>query len=58
MTPSELKRHRKALGLTQTEMAKTLGMTQVHYNRLERDKSPITSTVARLVRLLAEKASA
>ena len=52
MTPTELRRIRKALGLTQEGLAKALGVGQNAVARWETGARGISEPVARLVRLL------
>ncbi|MBB3034074.1 helix-turn-helix domain-containing protein [Alteriqipengyuania lutimaris] len=46
MEGSELRQRRKALGLTQAEMAARLHCSRVHLGQMERGKSPITHAMA------------
>jgi transcriptional regulator with XRE-family HTH domain len=50
-----LRKQRKALGMTQAELAKALGVASNTVARYERDESGIPEPVARLVMLLQPK---
>lgn len=52
MTPTAVKRIRKALGLTQEQLAKVLGVDRVTVARWELGLRAIPEPTARLVRLL------
>ena len=52
MTGAELKKHRKRLGLNQTELGKILGVHLVSVSRWETNVNPVPVVVARLVPLL------
>jgi DNA-binding XRE family transcriptional regulator len=56
MRGSELRQHRRRLGLTQKAMAERLGLHWNSVARMERDEMTISEPVARLVRLLARLA--
>jgi transcriptional regulator with XRE-family HTH domain len=50
MTPQEFKEARKALGLTQSQMATVLGYgAQSRISDVERGVQPVTDTVSRLI---------
>jgi transcriptional regulator with XRE-family HTH domain len=51
MTPDELRKLRKALKLTQRELADLLKYKANHIAKLERGEAPITERFATLVRL-------
>jgi transcriptional regulator with XRE-family HTH domain len=55
MTGAALRNRRKALGMTQRELAQALGVTSNTVARYERDESGIPEPVARLVMLIAPK---
>ena len=52
MTPSQLKQARITLGLTQSAMAKAMGIGTRKWERWEGGHSPISPEGARLVELL------
>jgi len=54
MKPSELRRIRNSLGLTQAEMGRALGAHRVSVARWEAGTRAVPVTVAKLARLLAE----
>lgn len=54
MTGDQLKKHRKALGLTQKEMAQKLGLHWNSLARMERDEIRAGGPVIKLVQLLAK----
>lgn len=54
MTPAEFCALRDQLGVTQVELARMLGVTSISVSRYETGARPISSTVAILLRLLAE----
>ena len=54
MTGSQLRWHRKRLGLTQGALAKLIGMTNVSVCRYETDVQPVPERVERTVRLLSQ----
>jgi transcriptional regulator with XRE-family HTH domain len=45
MTPQEMKRRREALGLTQAQLARELGLDSITVSRYERGVHPIPKTV-------------
>jgi len=49
----ELRKHRKQLGLTQKQMAKTIGLHWNSLARMERDEIGISEPVVKLVRMIA-----
>ena len=54
MTSSEFRAIRQALGLTQTELAAKLGMTQPMVSRIERGEREPTNQQGAAILLLAE----
>lgn len=54
MTGPQLRKHRKALGLTQKQMAEELGLHWNYLARAERDEANISETTAKLARLLVK----
>lgn len=54
MTPAELLKTREGLELTQEEFAEVLGISRVHYNRIENGEAPITKTIAILAAIVAK----
>lgn len=46
MTPEELRTARKAMGMTQGQLAQALGYSRTHVVRLERGALPITTVLA------------
>jgi DNA-binding XRE family transcriptional regulator len=52
MTPAKLIATRKALGLTQTEMGKRLGLSKRQMIRMETGQTPIRATYSELVRYI------
>jgi transcriptional regulator with XRE-family HTH domain len=56
MTGAELRRLRRRLGLTQRELAELVGVHANSIARQERGELGIKESLARLVRLLAERA--
>jgi DNA-binding transcriptional regulator YiaG len=56
--PDELKRHRKMLGLKQTELAEKLGVHAITLSRWERGFVKVPSPVAVAVKLLVAEARA
>lgn len=56
MTPQEMKTKRKARNLTQAELAKRIGITVRHYNRLETGAAPLTPIMQKVVRMELEAA--
>jgi DNA-binding XRE family transcriptional regulator len=55
MTPKELKRIRKRLGLTQVELAKKIGASEVSVIRWENDKCKPMAFYERQILELAKK---
>lgn len=55
MKGAALRKQRMALGMTQAELAKALGVASNTVARYERDESGIPEPVARLVMLLQPK---
>jgi DNA-binding transcriptional regulator YiaG len=55
MTGAEVRRIRKALGLTQAQLAEQLGVAENSVARWERGEMGIRSTAIRLLRLLVPK---
>lgn len=53
MTGPQLRKHRKALGLTQKQMATELGLHSNFLARAERGECNVSETVAKLIRLIA-----
>lgn len=45
MSPQEMKRRREALGLTQAQLARELGLDSITVSRYERGVHPIPRTV-------------
>jgi transcriptional regulator with XRE-family HTH domain len=45
MKPEEMKRRREALGLTQVQLARVLGLDSITVSRYERGVRPIPKTV-------------
>lgn len=61
MKPEEMKRRREALGLTQAQLARELGLDSITVSRYERGVHPIPKTVElafELVELRATKEAA
>lgn len=58
MTPLGLRRIRRSLGLTQEELAKTLGVRRLAVTRWEGGTRNISEPVARLVQRIAAEARA
>lgn len=54
MTGPQLRKHRKALGLTQKQMAKELGLHWNFLARAERSECGIGEPVVKLLRLLVK----
>ena len=54
MTPQEIRERRKELSLTQAEVAKRIGITVRHYNRIETGASPITTVMSKVVKMELE----
>lgn len=55
MKGAALRKRRKALGMTQVELAQALGVTSNTVARYERDESGIPEPVARLAMLIQPK---
>jgi transcriptional regulator with XRE-family HTH domain len=55
MTGAKLRMHRKALGMTQVELARALGVDPNTVARYERNEMRIPEPVARLARLIPKK---
>ena len=55
MTGKEFKRTRTALGMSQAQLAKVLGVTVTAVARWERGERPISGPVALAMKLLLEK---
>jgi transcriptional regulator with XRE-family HTH domain len=55
MTGAALRKRRQALGMTQVELARALGVAPNTVARYERDESGIPEPVARLVMLIQPK---
>ena len=56
MAPDEFRAARKALGLSQAQMAERLGKAKSGVQRYEAGQTPVPQTVRKLVvRMLAEK---
>jgi transcriptional regulator with XRE-family HTH domain len=55
MKGAALRKRRKALGMTQVELARALGVAPNTVARYERDESGIPEPVARLVMLIQPK---
>lgn len=55
MTPEELKARRKEYNLTQAQLAKKLGITLRHYNRLETGSSPLIGALKKVVEMELKK---
>ena len=53
MTGTQLRKHRKQLGLTQKQMAKQLGLHWNSLARMERDEIGMRESVVKLVRMIA-----
>lgn len=56
MTPTGLRRIRKALGLTQEKLAKVLGVTRLSVTRWETGTRSISGMAARLIQRIAAEA--
>lgn len=54
MNKDALKRLRKSLGLTQAEMAESLGLKREQYNRVENGKANLSAASNKLAQQLAE----
>lgn len=54
MTPAEIKQRRKELNLTQAAVAKNLGITLRHYQRLESGEVPLTGAMKKIMPLELE----
>ena len=54
MTPAKIKQARQQLGLTQSSMAKAMGIGTRKWERWEGGHSPISPEGARLVEMLVE----
>jgi transcriptional regulator with XRE-family HTH domain len=52
MTPEEMKRRREALGLTQAELARELGLDSITVSRYERGVNPIPKHIGLAVEAL------
>lgn len=52
MTPAEIKLARQSLRLTQTAMAKSMGVHRVTYTKWERGENAITSAPDTAIRML------
>lgn len=51
MTPQEMKKYRTEIKLTQTELAKRIGITLRHYQRLESGETDMTDVMAKVVKM-------
>ena len=51
MTPQEMRARRNEMKLTQTELAKRIGITLRHYQRLESGETTMTDTMAKVVKM-------
>jgi DNA-binding transcriptional regulator YiaG len=58
MTPDEVRRARKALGLSQSKFAELLGVHLVTVKKWETGAQGLRTTSERLIRLLAERRTA
>lgn len=54
MNKDALKHLRKSLGLTQTDMAESLGLKREQYNRVENGKANLSAASNKLAQQLAE----
>lgn len=52
MTPDEIKKARQSLGLTQSDMARAMGVHRVTYTKWERGESAITAAPATMIRMI------
>jgi DNA-binding transcriptional regulator YiaG len=55
MTPDQLKRARRRLGLKQTELAAQLGVHPLTVSRWERGTTTITAPVTKLIEVLVKQ---
>ncbi len=58
MTPAEIQRTRKRLGLTQRQFAHLVGVHETTVAKWEAGMQPIRKTHATLIRLIAERETA
>ena len=54
-TPSKIQQLRKAVGITQAQLAVWLGVTKMHVSHLEQGRRPAGPQTVRLLGILAER---